>query len=100
MMFDQYSLLHLATGIIAYFWGINIITWTALHSIFEILENTPLSVYFVNKYIPMWPGGKEKTDSAINMVGDTIAAIIGWFIAYYTDCIGVKYDWYEGHLIK
>ena len=98
-MFDQYSLLHLATGIVAYFWGMGILYWTLGHSIFEILENTPYSVYFVNHYITMWPGGKEKVDSPINMLGDTISAVIGWYIAYYIDFLGVKYKWYEGHLV-
>tara|TARA_B100000073_G_scaffold133129_3_gene109104 strand:- start:606 stop:911 length:306 start_codon:yes stop_codon:yes gene_type:complete len=98
MMFDQYSILHFATGIVAYFWGIGPILWVILHTIFEILENTKYSVYFINKYVSFWPGGKTKQDSIANMIGDTITAIIGWYLAYYIDFIGVKRGWYEGHL--
>jgi hypothetical protein len=38
-----------------------------------------------NKYIVFWPGGKPKSDSIINSVGDTFGAIIGWLSAYYLD---------------
>ena len=100
MIFDQYSLLHFATGIIAYFWGVGAISWAIIHSIFEFLENTKYSIQFVNKYIPIWPGGKQQTDSVQNMIGDTISAIVGWFLAYYIDFVGVKHGWYEGHIVK
>ena len=99
MMFDQYSLLHISVGVVAYFWGFSVLSWIIIHTIFELLENTSYSVWFINKYIPFWPGGKTKTDSTINMVGDTISAILGWAFAYYIDWIGVQNKWYEGHLV-
>ena len=99
MIFDQYSLLHIAVGIVAYFWGIRIVSWTILHTIFELLENTKYSVDFINRYISFWPGGKTKTDSVINMIGDTISAIVGWYLAYFVDYIGTNNQWYEGHLV-
>jgi hypothetical protein len=100
MIFDQYSLLHIASGIIAYFWNLNLFSWFILHTLFELLENTQYSAQFITKYITFWPGGKQTIDSIPNMIGDTISAIIGWLIAYYLDYYGVKYKWYEGHLIK
>ena len=46
-VFDQYTLLHIAVGVVAYFWGLNIVNWFILHTIFEITENDEL----INKLI-------------------------------------------------
>ena len=40
-LFDKYTYLHFAMGIVAYFWNI-------LHTIFEIVENTQMGM---NNYI-------------------------------------------------
>lgn len=37
---DQYSLLHLATGIVSYFWNISFTVFLLIHTLFEIIENT------------------------------------------------------------
>lgn len=97
-MFDQYSYLHFASGIIAYFWNISIIFWFILHTIFEYLENTHLGIHFINKYITFWPGGKPYADPFINNIGDTITAILGWISAYYLDKIGHQNGWYKAHI--
>ena len=94
-LFDQYTYLHFASGIIAYFWNISLQNWIILHIIFEILENTQMGMNFINKYITFWPGGKPKSDSGINSIGDTIGAIIGWLSAYYIDKLGQKYELYN-----
>ena len=82
---DHFALLHLATGIIAYFWGVPLLWWFLLHGIFEILENTPQGMHFISNYMPIWPGGKSFKDSPSNMLGDQIIAILGWIIAYSID---------------
>ena len=97
-LFDQYSYLHFAVGIIAYFWNISLLNWIILHTIFEILENTQIGMNIINKYLLIWPGGKPKSDSIINSIGDTIGTILGWFSAYYLDKIGNKYNWYPLHI--
>lgn len=79
---DQYSLLHFAVGIIAYFWNIPFNVFLALHIIFEIVENTKSGVHVIDTYIKIWPGGKLKSDTVINSIGDTFFAMIGWMIAY------------------
>jgi len=94
---DQYSLLHFASGIVAYFWNINLLTWIILHVIFEILENTTVGIKMINK-IKLWPGGKPEPDSLINSLGDNVFAILGWMMAYYVDNIGQKYNWYRPHI--
>ena len=38
-IFDQYTYLHFASGIIADFFNISILTWFVIHSLFEIIEN-------------------------------------------------------------
>ena len=79
---DYYSLLHVATGIIAYFWGLSFEMWFVLHLLFEMIENTPYGVYFIDRYITMWPGGKKSPDTILNSVGDQTFAVLGWMIAY------------------
>lgn len=94
--FDQYSILHMASGIIAYFFGISLKTWIVLHILFECVENTETGMLIINKYMHnVWPGGKDKADSFVNsMIGDNFFAILGWVIAYYFDYIGTKNKWY------
>jgi hypothetical protein len=78
---DKYSLLHFAVGIIFRFFNIDFITSLILHILFEIIENTKAGVHFIDHYLTFWPGGKQKADSFINCVGDTVFFILGWFIA-------------------
>lgn len=91
--FDQYSLLHLASGIIAYFFGINIYVWFIIHLLFELIENTKMGVHFIDTYLFFWPGGKLRSDETINSIGDQFFAILGWYLAYFNDIIGKKYIW-------
>lgn len=78
---DEYSLLHLAAGIVAYFWNISIEMLTVLHIIFELLENTKFGVNFIDHYLPFWPGGKLYPDGLINSISDVLFSIIGWYLA-------------------
>ena len=96
-LFDQYTYLHFATGIIAYFWNISLITWIIVHILFELLENTKTGMKIINK-VYIWPGGKPYADSIQNQFGDTIGGIIGWTSAYLLDDIGYKYKWYSKHI--
>ncbi len=81
---DAYSLLHLAVGIVARHWNMSLFVWFILHTIFEIVENTNAGMNFINKYITLWPGGKDYADSLINSIGDTVFSIIGWYLADIT----------------
>lgn len=96
--FDQYSILHFATGIIVYFWNFSLRTWILLHLLFELVENTNQGIKIINKYLWFWPGGKPMSDTIINSIGDTTFAIFGWLFAYYMDYIGSKYKLYDSHL--
>lgn len=82
-IYDKYSLLHLATGIIAYYFDMSLILWILVHTLFEILENTKQGIYFIDNYIKIWPGGKLKSDSILNSISDTIFGALGWILAYY-----------------
>lgn len=97
-MFDQYTYLHVATGIMAYFWGISLIMWIVLHTLFEWIENTDIGIYAINHYMIFWPGGKPYADSKLNSVGDTIGALLGWLSAYGLDKYGEYRGWYVAHL--
>ena len=93
-LIDQYTLLHFAVGIVVYFWGISLPVWFVIHIIFEILENTPQGIAFINNTFTIWPGGKPQANKFINRVGDTIGAILGWVLAYYVDEYGKKWELY------
>lgn len=97
--FDQYSLLHISVGIIMYFWNISLITGFIIHFLFEIFENTNIGMYLINKYIIYpgyfsWPGGKHKSDTILNTIGDNAFFVIGWLMAYGLDLYGIKNNWY------
>jgi hypothetical protein len=86
-LIDQYSLLHFAVGIIAYFWGFS--AWFVIvgHLMFELIENTEKGMFFINRYITLWPGGKPKADSVPNSIMDTLSTMFGWFLARIADSI-------------
>lgn len=97
-LFDQYSYLHFAVGIIVYYWNIPLFLWFILHTLFEIVENSQIGMHIINTYIRFWPGGKPYADTYINTVGDTIGAMVGWISALFLDRIGDRYEWYTQHL--
>jgi len=85
-LIDNYSLLHVASGITAYYWNTSLKQWIIMHCLFEMIENTGSGMMFINKFFPHnWPGGKQHSDSIINSIGDIIFGIIGWLIAYYVN---------------
>jgi hypothetical protein len=77
---DKYSLLHFATGVVVYYWGISITAWIILHIIFEYAENTPIGIKIINN-ITLWPGGKDKPDTLLNRTGDIVYGVLGWMFA-------------------
>ena len=82
---DQYSLLHFSQGIIAYFWGTKPFTFFAYHATFEFLENTGPGMHIINTYLTFWPGGKPQADAPINILGDNISALAGYYCAKWVD---------------
>lgn len=83
-VFDKYSLLHFAVGIIAYFWSISFFMTIVLHILFEFIENTPIGMNLINTYfIGWWPGGKTHPDNLLNRVSDTAFTGLGWGIAHF-----------------
>jgi hypothetical protein len=98
LLIDQYSLLHFAFGIIAYFFDVSLKNWFIFHTLFELLENSRTGIYIINQYFIFWPGGKPYPDTFINNIGDTIFTLLGWLSAYYLDKLGNKYGWYKSHI--
>jgi hypothetical protein len=96
-LFDQLSLLHLAVGICAYFVSIKLPVWILINIAFEILENSPSGINFINTQLTFWPGGKHKPDTIINQIGDIASATLGWLLAQYIDKLGEKKGWYHSH---
>lgn len=77
---DTYSLLHYATGVVAYYWGVGFYTFGVAHVVFELLENSSPGMAVIRAF-PFWPGGKSRADSVLNMVGDTVFGLLGHWSA-------------------
>ena len=90
-IFDQYTLLHFAVGVVSYFWNMSIRDFLIIHTIFEIVENTQFGMNLINNYVTIWPGGKPHPNAIINRVGDTIGAAFGWIVASKLD------EYYRGN---
>ena len=97
-LLDQYSLLHYATGVMAYFWGVPPVPFFLAHVSFEFVENTTPGMDFINTYLTYWPGGKPKADSLSNIVGDNLSAILGWLTASAIDKRGKNQKWYDARI--
>lgn len=96
--FDNYSYVHFIVGIISYLWGFDLKKIIIIHTVFEISENTNYGMYIINKFFYIWPGGEKKADSIENMIGDTIACILGWLTFYYFDSVGKNNHTYITYL--
>lgn len=92
---DQYSLLHYASGIIAYYWGLSPLTFFLTHVGFELAENTTAGMKFINQNITWWPGGKPQADSFLNILGDNLSAAAGYWCGFYLDKVGTTRGWYN-----
>ena len=95
LFLDQYSLLHFSSGVMAYFVGIGALKWFVAHATFEFAENTQTGMKFINENLTFWPGGKPRRDALINILGDNVAAILGWILASKVDTVGKQKNWYE-----
>ena len=78
---DRFSFLHFSVGALFYAINIDFIYTFLLHTIFEITENAPFGVNFINTYLPFWPGGKRQPDTLKNSLSDALFTIIGWICA-------------------
>jgi hypothetical protein len=87
-VFDQYSILHFAVGVVAYFWSISLFTIIVIHILFEFIENTPIGMNLINTYfLGWWPGGKTHPDNLLNKTSDVIFTGFGWIVSYHIDKI-------------
>jgi len=85
LWFDQFSILHFATGVVAYFWGISLYVIMMIHILFELFENTTYGIWFIDEWVPFWPGGKSHPDSLLNCITDTLFTGVGWIISFWLD---------------
>ena len=79
---DKFSLLHFASGIIAYYWNFSLIVWFVFHLLYEVIENTQTVYKLIDKF-PLWPGGKKAPDYYINSLGDQFYSVLGWVFTHY-----------------
>ena len=94
-LFDQFTLLHFATGVLAYFWSVPPLTFIIAHTVFEIVENTEIGVNFMNIfYVQLKGGTKLQADTLLNsIIGDTIGGLAGYFGAQWLDDLGNRLGW-------
>lgn len=96
LFMDQFTYLHFAFGIVAYFWRVGLWPWLICHTFFEFAENTPIGMKINNKWLKgVWPGGKPRRDSTLNIIGDTVGAVLGWVSAWALDSLGSRLEWYD-----
>lgn len=93
---DIYSFSHITHGILFYFvfkylkipiiqaFGLSII----LEIILEIFENTP---YIINKYRERPEYVNYQGDSIVNMIGDLLSMIIGFYLSFKNKNIAIIY---------
>jgi hypothetical protein len=97
-LLDQYSLLHGAVGVVAYFWQIPFVWAILIHALFEWVENTETGMALINRVFVRdgafgWPGAKRAADSVVNRVGDTASFAVGWGVAWGVDWMGGAQHW-------
>ena len=80
-LFDEFSFLHFSMGAVSQYWDITLKNLIIIHTVFELLENTPQGMKYINQSFKYWPGGKNRADTPLNMVGDTISVMLGWMAA-------------------
>ena len=93
---DIYSFSHITHGILFYFFikylNYNIINglWIVmiLETLWEIFENTP---FIINKYRKKKAYKNYKGDSIVNMIGDLIFTILGYYLCYKSPRMAVIY---------
>ena len=95
-VFDIYSFSHMTHGILFYFLfkylnydAVNgLYTTVILEILWEIFENTP---YIINKYRQNKKFKNYKGDSIVNMRGDTIFTILGYYLCYKSEKLAILY---------
>lgn len=90
---DQFSLLHMAVGIIFYFWNVSWQMTLFLHIVYEWIENTEEGMLIINR-LWVWPGGKPYADTMTNRISDTLFCLIGWWIASLADQFSEQHHLY------
>ena len=72
-LFDEFSLLHLISGVIAKKAGLSFVTTLLGSAVFELLE-----IQLKTVGPSLFPHPSQ--DSSLNMFGDSIAVMVGWLI--------------------
>ena len=81
-LFDQYTYLHFASGIIAYYLGLPMLWWFIAHTVFEITENMKIGIdgrisgQLPKLQIPAWAMPANKTDWTMYLLPDFSIAIL------------------------
>ena len=95
-IFDRYTYLHFAGGIIAHYWGFSLFEWFIVHLLLDIIERTYIGKNAIKWIIRFWPVKADETlETYQNIIGDNISAIAGWCSAYLIDVMCQRVGVYE-----
>lgn len=83
IFFDEFTLLHFATGIVAQYWSMPLWLWILVNIVYEWIENTKWGMHFITHNFKLWPGGKLESDTMVNRISDIFSGILGWLVAYW-----------------
>lgn len=97
-LFDKFSLLNGAVGVLVYYAKISFLLATLAHAAISLLYSSEGGYSFIKKYASWWPGNK-RPDSFYNVLGDNISFMSGWLLASGVDSATSSGDnanqWYE-----
>lgn len=83
---DQYSLFHLAIGVVMYFWSLPFLSFILFNLALEYAEKTSTGMNLKNTYLRgWWPGGKSVPTTFLARLSDVASMLIGIAVSYGID---------------
>jgi len=83
---DQYSLFHVAIGIVMYFWSLPFLSFILFNLALEYAETTSIGSNLKHTYLQgWWPGGKSVPTTFLARISDVACMLAGMLISYGVD---------------
>ena len=83
---DQYSLFHVAIGIVMYFWSLPFLSFILFNLALEYAETTSIGSNLKHTYLQgWWPGGKSVPTTFLARLSDVMSMAIGIALSYAID---------------
>jgi hypothetical protein len=79
---DEYSMINFTVGLLWYQAGFSFISLLVVYSIFKLVGNTSIGLYYVDKYLTPITGFKLHSESYKNMFMDLGFCFSGWMLGH------------------